>query len=333
MELWSFFQNEVLGMQWLSRGIGALLSGAGLDISGRLGGSVQFFLYDTVKITLLLCVLIFLVSYIQSYFPPERSRRILGRFRGLGTNTVSALLGTVTPFCSCSSIPLFMGFTGAGLPLGVTFSFLISSPMVDLGSLVLLMSIFGARVAVVYVVMGLVIAVAGGSLIQRLHMEDQVEPFVRTAVCAGSDAPTLTRRQRLLWARQQMLGTLKSVFPYILAGVGVGALIHNWIPQDWVAGLLGRGNPLGVVLATLVGIPMYADIFGTIPVAEALLAKGALLGTVLSFMMAVTTLSLPSLIMLRKAVRPRLLAVFVAICTAGILLVGCLFNLLAPYLI
>ena len=226
-----------------------------------------------------------------------------------------------------------MGFTGAGLPLGVTFSFLISSPMVDLGSLVLLMSIFGARVAVVYVVMGLVIAVAGGSLIQRLHMEDQVEPFVRTAVCAGSDAPTLTRRQRLLWARQQMLGTLKSVFPYILAGVGVGALIHNWIPQDWVAGLLGRGNPLGVVLATLVGIPMYADIFGTIPVAEALLAKGALLGTVLSFMMAVTTLSLPSLIMLRKAVRPRLLAVFVAICTAGILLVGCLFNLLAPYLI
>lgn len=333
MELWDFFQNEVLGMQWLNRGIGALLSAAGLDLSGRIGGSVQFFLYDTIKITILLCVLIFLVSYIQSYFPPERSRRILGRFRGLGANTVSALLGTVTPFCSCSSIPLFMGFTGAGLPLGVTFSFLISSPMVDLGSLVLLMSIFGARVAVIYVVMGLVIAVAGGSLIQRLHMEDQVEPFVRAAVCAGSDTPTLTRRQRLLWARQQMLGTLKSVFPYILVGVGVGALIHNWIPQDWVTSLLGRDNPLGVVLATLVGIPMYADIFGTIPVAEALLAKGALLGTVLSFMMAVTTLSLPSLIMLRKAVRPRLLAVFVAICTAGILLVGCLFNLLAPYLI
>lgn len=333
MELWSFFQNEVLGMQWLSRGIGALLSAAGLDLSGRLGGSIQFFLYDTIKITILLCVLIFLVSYIQSYFPPERSRRILGRFRGLGANTVSALLGTVTPFCSCSSIPLFMGFTGAGLPLGVTFSFLISSPMVDLGSLVLLMSIFGARVAVIYVVMGLVIAVAGGTLIQRLHMEEQVEPFVRSAVCAGSDTPTLTRRQRLLWAREQMLGTLKSVFPYILAGVGVGALIHNWIPQDWVTSLLGRGNPLGVVLATLVGIPMYADIFGTIPVAEALLAKGALLGTVLSFMMAVTTLSLPSLIMLRKAVRPRLLAVFVAICTGGILLVGCLFNLLAPYLI
>lgn len=333
MELWDFFQNEVLGMQWLSRGIGALLSAAGLGLSGRIGGSVQFFLYDTIKITILLCVLIFLVSYIQSYFPPERSRRILGRFRGLGANTVSALLGTVTPFCSCSSIPLFMGFTGAGLPLGVTFSFLISSPMVDLGSLVLLMSIFGARVAVIYVVMGLVIAVAGGSLIQRLHMEDQVEPFVRAAVCAGSDTPTLTRRQRLLWARQQMLGTLKSVFPYILVGVGVGALIHNWIPQDWVTSLLGRDNPLGVVLATLVGIPMYADIFGTIPVAEALLAKGALLGTVLSFMMAVTTLSLPSLIMLRKAVRPRLLAVFVAICTAGILLVGCLFNLLAPYLI
>lgn len=333
MSLWNFVQDQLLGMAWLNDLIGRGLSKVGVDTTSPIGGSLHFFLYDVIKITVLLCLLIFLVSYLQSYFPPERSRKILGRFRGMGANLVAALLGTVTPFCSCSSIPLFMGFTGAGLPIGVTFSFLISSPMVDLGSLVLLMSIFGVRVAVIYVVMGLVIAVAGGSLIQRLHMEDQVEPFVRTAVCAGSDAPTITRRQRLTWARQQMLGTLKSVFPYILVGVGVGALIHNWIPQDWVTSLLGRDNPLGVVLSTLVGIPMYADIFGTIPVAEALLAKGALLGTVLSFMMAVTTLSLPSLIMLRKAVRPRLLAVFVAICTAGILLVGCLFNLLAPYLI
>ena len=333
MAVWQFIQNQILGMQWLNGLIGRGLSALGLDLTSRLGGSLQFFCYDVIKITILLCTLIFVISYIQSYFPPERSRRILGRFHGIGANLISALLGTVTPFCSCSSIPLFMGFTSAGLPLGVTFSFLISSPMVDLGSLVLLMSIFGARVAVIYVVLGLVVAVAGGTLIQHLHMEEQVEPFVRSAVCAGSDVPTFTRRQRLTWARQQMLGTLKSVFPYILAGVGVGALIHNWIPQDWVAGLLGRGNPLGVVLATLVGIPMYADIFGTIPVAEALLAKGALLGTVLSFMMAVTTLSLPSLILLRKAVRPRLLAVFVAICTGGILLVGCLFNLLAPYLI
>ena len=334
MGIWTFIQDQVLGMQWLNAAIGRGLEALGLDLSGRLGGSVQFFLYDVLKITVLLCVLIFCISYIQSYFPPERSRRILGRFHGIGANLIAALLGTVTPFCSCSSIPLFIGFTSAGLPLGVTFSFLISSPMVDLGSLVLLMSIFGGPVAIIYVLLGLVIAVAGGTVIEHLRMESEIEPFVRSA--RGSvdlDAPHLTRQDRLLYARDQMTGTWKKVFPYILIGVGIGAVIHNWIPNSWIETLLGSRNPLGVLLATAAGIPMYADIFGTIPVAEALLAKGAQLGTVLSFMMAVTTLSLPSLILLRKAVKPRLLALFVGVCAAGIVLVGYLFNALQFLLI
>ncbi len=333
MGIWTFFQNQILGMQWLNAVIGALLEALGLDVTGRVGGSVQFFLYDVVKITILLCALIFVISYIQSYFPPERSRRILGRFRGLWANAVSALLGTVTPFCSCSSIPLFMGFTSAGLPVGVTFSFLISSPMVDVGSLVLLTGIFGFRVAAVYVLVGLVLAVMGGTIIEKLHMERYVEDFILSAGGVDLEAPSLTRRDRLMYAREQMTGTFRKVFPYILVGVGIGAVIHNWIPQDYVEAVLGGGNPFGVVLATLVGVPMYADIFGTIPVAEALLSKGAQLGTVLSFMMAVTTLSLPSMIMLRKAVKPRLLALFIAICTVGIILVGYLFNVLQPLLV
>lgn len=333
MGIWTFFQNQILGMQRLNAVIGALLEALGLDVTGRVGGSVQFFLYDVVKITILLCALIFVISYIQSYFPPERSRRILGRFRGLWANAVSALLGTVTPFCSCSSIPLFMGFTSAGLPVGVTFSFLISSPMVDLGSLVLLTGIFGFRVAAVYVLVGLVLAVMGGTIIEKLHMERYVEDFILSAGGVDLEAPSLTRRDRLMYAREQMTGTFRKVFPYILVGVGIGAVIHNWIPQDYVEAVLGGGNPFGVVLATLVGVPMYADIFGTIPVAEALLSKGAQLGTVLSFMMAVTTLSLPSMIMLRKAVKPRLLALFIAICTVGIILVGYLFNVLQPLLV
>lgn len=333
MGMWNFLQKQVLGMQWLHDLFGTALTGMELDISSRMGGSLHFFLYDVVKITLLLCSLIFLISYIQSYFPPERSKKILGRFHGLGANTVAALLGTVTPFCSCSSIPLFMGFTGAGLPLGVTFSFLISSPMVDLGSLVLLASIFGAKIAVVYVALGLVIAVAGGTLIQKLHMERYVETFILQAEAAEVDAPSLTQADRLAYAKDQMVRTFRKVFPYVLLGVGIGAVIHNWIPEAWVIALLGRSNPLGVVIATLAGVPMYADIFGTIPIAEALLAKGARLGVVLSFMMAVTTLSLPSMVMLGKAVKPRLLMLFAGICTAGIILVGYCFNLLAVFLI
>ena len=323
---WDFFQEEVLGMSWLNRLIGTLLEGLGLDTTSRLGGSIQFFLYDVIKILVLLGVLIWIISYIQSYFPPERSRKILGRFHGIWANVLAALLGTVTPFCSCSSIPLFMGFTSAGLPLGVTFSFLISSPMVDLGSLVLLMSVFGWKVAVIYVVLGLIVAVAGGTLIEKLHMEDQVEELIRNARMMEIEGETLRPRDRVRHAWGQMLSTAKKVAPYVLIGVAIGAVIHNWIPEEWVVALLGGGNPLGVVLAVVCGIPMYADIFGTIPIAEALLGKGALLGVVLSFMMAVTTLSLPSMILLRKAVKPRLLAVFVGICTAGIIVVGYFFN-------
>lgn len=326
MGVWQFFQDQVLGMKWLNELTGKGLSLLGLDVGGRMGGSVQFFLYDVLKITVLLCFLIFVISYLQSYFPPERSRRILGRFHGVGANIISALLGTVTPFCSCSSIPLFIGFTSAGLPLGVTFSFLISSPMVDLGSLILLMSIFGAKVALVYVAVGLVIAVAGGTLIEKLHMEPYVEEFVRSASIVDIESPGLTKRERLQFAREQVVSTFRKVFPYILAGVGIGAVIHNWIPENIIAAVLGGSNPFGVILAALVGVPMYADIFGTIPVAEALLYKGAQLGTILSFMMAVTTLSLPSMIMLRKAVRPKLLALFIGICTTGIIIVGYLFN-------
>ena len=329
MGIGTFLQDQVLGMKWLNAAIGRGLEALGLNLSSRLGASVQFFLYDVLKITILLCVLIFCISYIQSYFPPERSRKILGRFHGIGANLIAALLGTVTPFCSCSSIPLFIGFTSAGLPLGVTFSFLISSPMVDLASLLLLMSMFGARVAVLYVLLGLAIAVAGGTAIEHLHMEDDIESFVRAAPGVLMDAPSLTQRDRLLYARGQMVSTWKKVFPYILVGVGIGAWIHNWIPEGWVEALLGSSSPLGVLLATAAGIPMYADIFGTIPVAEALLAKGAQLGTVLSFMMAVTTLSLPSLVLLRKAVKPRLLALFVGVCAVGIVTAGYLFNALS----
>ena len=326
MGIWQFIQEQILGMKWLNEVIGLGLSALDLDVSGRIGGSIQFFLYDVVKITILLCFLIFVISYIQSFFPPERSKRILGRLHGIRANIISALLGTVTPFCSCSSIPLFIGFTSAGLPLGVTFSFLISSPMVDLGSLVLLMSIFGTKVALVYVLLGLVIAVAGGMIIEKMHMEKYVESFVLSAGSVDIESPDLTVRERLIYAKEQMAETFKKVFPYILLGVGIGAVIHNWIPESWVETVLGNRNPFGVIIATIVGIPMYADIFGTIPVAEALLAKGAQLGTVLSFMMAVTTLSLPSMIMLRKAVKPKLLGLFIAICAVGIIVVGYLFN-------
>ena len=326
--VWDFIQNQVLGMKWLDGLIAQLLVSVGVDVQSPVGGSLEFFIYDVIKITVLLCFLIFVISYIQSYFPPERSRKIMGRFRGVGANFIGALLGTVTPFCSCSSIPIFMGFTSAGLPLGVTFSFLISSPMVDLGSLVILMSIFGAKVAVAYVIVGLIIAVIGGTLIEKLGMEEYVADFVRQAAKgADLDAPVLTVKDRAVFARDQVVQTFRKVFPYILVGVGIGAVIHNWIPADWIEGAFGKGNPFGVILVTLIGVPMYGDIFGTIPIAEALLYKGADLGTVLSFMMAVTTLSLPSMIMLGKVVKAPLLKTFIAICTIGIILVGYLFNL------
>ena len=326
-EIWLFFQNQILKMNWLNEVIALLLTSVGIDINSNIGASIQFFIYDVIKITVLLCVLIFIISYIQSYFPPERSKKILGRFHGIKANIISALLGTVTPFCSCSSIPLFIGFTSAGLPLGVTFSFLISSPMVDLGSLVLLMSIFGVKIAIAYVIVGLIIAVIGGTVIEKMHMEKYVEDFIMKSSSVDIGSSDLSKKERLQYAKEQVIETFKKVFPYILIGVGIGAIIHNWIPEIWIENVLGGNNPFGVILATIVGIPMYADIFGTIPVAEALLAKRALLGTVLAFMMAVTTLSLPSLIMLKKAVKPKLLALFITICTLGIIIVGYLFNI------
>lgn len=330
---WDFFQGQILGMKWLNDLIGMGLSSLGLDLTNRWVASIQFFCYDVIKITVLLCFLIFMISYIQSYFPPERSKKILGRFHGVWANIMAALLGTVTPFCSCSSIPLFIGFSSAGLPLGVTFSFLISSPMVDLGSLVLLMSIFGGKVAIIYVLFGLLIAVVGGTIIEKLHMEKQVESFILTAGSVDIETPDLKRCDRLIYAKEQTFATFKKVIPYILVGVGIGAAIHNWIPQEWVASVLGSDNPFGVILATLIGIPMYADIFGTIPIAEALLAKGAQLGAILAFMMAVTTLSLPSMIMLKKAIKPKLLTLFIGICFMGIILVGYFFNFLQPFLV
>lgn len=324
--VWLFFQDQILGMKWLNSLIGDLLSLFGLDISSRLGGSVQFFIYDTIKIFVLLSILIYIISYIQSYFPPERTKKILGRFKGITANTLAALLGTVTPFCSCSSIPLFMGFTSAGLPIGVTFSFLISSPLVDLGSLILLMSIFGGKIAVAYVVVGLVLAVIGGTLIQKLGMDKYVESFIKSAGSVDIESPDLSKSERMAYAWEQVQETVKKVFWYVIVGVGIGALIHNWIPAEVIQSILGENNPFSVIIATVIGIPMYADIFGTIPIAEALFAKGVGIGTILSFMMGVTALSLPSIIMLRKAVKPKLLWVFVGIVAIGIMIIGYAFN-------
>lgn len=324
--VWAFVQDQLLGMGWLYRLTGKLLSLAGLDPDSMVGGSVRFFIFDTIKILTLLSLLIFVVSFIQSYFPPERTRKVLGRFRGLTANVLAALLGTVTPFCSCSSIPLFIGFTSAGLPVGVTFSFLISSPLVDLGSLVLLMSVFGAKVAVAYVLIGLVLAVIGGSMIERLGMDRYVESFVKAAGTVDIESPDLSRAERAEYAWDQVKSIFRKVFLYVLVGVGIGAVIHNWIPEDVIQAILGNRNPFSVIIATIIGAPMYADIFGTIPIAEALFAKGVGLGTVLSFMMAVTALSAPSIIMLRRAVKPRLLVVFVGIVTVGIAIIGYLFN-------
>ncbi len=324
--IWFFIQNQILGMKWLNSLIGSMLSVFGLDVTERIGGSIQFFIYDNIKIFILLSFLIFIISYIQSYFPPERTKKILGRFKGVTANTLAALLGTVTPFCSCSSIPLFIGFTSAGLPVGVTFSFLISSPLVDLGSLILLMSIFGAKVAVTYVIVGLILAVIGGTVIQKLDMEKHVESFIRTAGSVDIESPELSKHDRFLYAWEQVQATVKKVFWYIIVGVGIGAIIHNWIPAEIIQSILGENNPFSVIIATVVGIPMYADIFGTLPIAEALFAKGVGIGTVLSFMMGVTALSLPSIIMLRKAVKPKLLAVFVGIVAIGIIIIGYAFN-------
>jgi uncharacterized membrane protein YraQ (UPF0718 family) len=329
---WDFFQKQILGMNWLNALVGNLLSSLGVDVGTRIGGSVQFFLYDTIKILILLSTLIYIISYVQSHFPPERTKKILGRFHGVTANTLSALLGTVTPFCSCSSIPLFIGFTNAGLPLSVTFSFLISSPLVDLGSVILLMSVFGAKVAVAYVIVGLVLAVACGTILGRLGLEQDVQKLT-SGSSIDLESSDLTPEERSQYAFEHVKDTVARVYPYVLIGVGIGAVIHNWIPAGWVQSVLGAGNPLSVILATAVGVPMYADIFGTIPVADALYAKGVGLGTILSFMMAVTALSLPSIVMLSKVVKPRLLGIFVGIVTLGIIAIGYVFNAFGSLLV
>lgn len=332
MDLLRWLNDQLLRMQWLHDAVRELVEGPlGLSMSDPVGASVHFFLYDTAKIFLLLGVLIFVVSWVQSHFPPERTRRLLGDTRGLRANTLAALLGTVTPFCACSSIPIFIGLTGAGLPVGVTFSFLISSPLVDLASLVLIAGAFGWPVAIAYVLTGVLLAILGGSLIDRLGMERHLEPLAEGSAL-GSEGPGFTARQRAAFAWRQVVQIVDRVWAFVLLGVGIGAAIHNWVPQGVVDSLLGREQPWSVVVATLVGIPLYADCFGTLPVAEALVARGVGLGTALALLMSVTALSLPSLILLRRAVRLPLLALFTGIVTAGILIIGYLFNLLAPVL-
>lgn len=328
--MWNFIEKQLLGMQWLKQAIVHLISMTGMDMESRVADSLVFFIYDVIKIFILLSVLIFAVSYLQSYFPPERTKKILGRFKGISANLMGALLGTVTPFCSCSSIPIFIGFASARVPVGVSLSFLISSPLVDLGAFLLLLSVFGIKIAVAYVIVGILLAVLGGALLDKLGMEDQVEEFIRLAPNMDVEQQKLSVKDRCIYGKNQVISIVKKVWKYVLIGVGIGALIHNWIPQEWVVSLLGSGNPLSVVLATAVGVPMYADIFGTIPIAEALWARGAGLGTILSFMMAVTALSLPSLIMLKQAIKPKLLGAFVAVVVIGILLIGFGFNLLTP---
>lgn len=334
MVILEFLNNQILKMQWLSDSVTWLVSHAlGLDITARLGGSLQFFIYDVIKIFILLAVLIFVISYIQSYFPPERTKKILGKYKGVSANTLGALLGTVTPFCSCSSIPLFIGFTNAGLPLGVTFSFLISSPLVDLASLLLIASIFNWKIAIAYVVVGVILAVICGTFIGKAKLERYVEPFVFNNKILEMEQEQLTRRDRMGFARDQVVAIVKRVWLYILIGVGIGALIHNWIPDEIISAVLGQDKWYSVLVAIAIGVPMYADIFGTLPIAEALVLKGVGLGTALSFMMAVTALSLPSMIMLKKVIKMKLLGIFIGVVAVGIIVIGYLFNVLGHFLI
>ena len=332
MNVFGWLNDQLLRMQWLSDLVTAGVQAVGLDPASRIGGSVQFFIYDVFKIFILLSVLIFVISYVQSYFPPERTRRILGGRSGIGANILGALLGTITPFCSCSSIPLFIGFTAAGLPLAVTFSFLISSPLVDMASVILLASIFSWPIALTYVGVGLLVAVLGGTIIGKLGMEDQVAGFVRDVPVLEADE-TLTRPERIVFARDQVLDIVNKVWLYVLIGVGIGAAIHNWVPAETISALLGQDKWWAVPTAIVVGIPMYADIFGTLPIAEALVGKGVGLGTVLAFMMAVTALSLPALIMLKRVVKMPLLVTFTGVVTVGILTIGFTFNAITHWFI
>ncbi len=335
--MFSFIEEQILGMKWLSVLIENMLSLMGLDIKTKIGESIHFFIYDTIKIMLLLCVLVFSISYIQSYFPPERTKKILSRFKGLVANTISAILGTITPFCSCSSIPIFIGFTNAGLSIGSTFSFLISSPLVDLGSIILLASIFGFKIAITYVILGVILAIIGGFIIEKFKLEKYIQKDMLKGNCScgckKEEIPTYTKKQRVIYAKNEMIATFKSVYLYILVGVLIGAFIHNYIPEDVIQKILGEENIFSVVIATIVGIPMYASTFGTLPIAEALYDKGVGIGTILSFIMSITALSLPSMIMLKRVLKTKLLFIFIGIVTFGIIIIGYLFNIFEKFLI
>jgi uncharacterized membrane protein YraQ (UPF0718 family) len=328
MVILKWLNTQLLKMEWLFNLIKLLVENIfGLDIHSRLGGSIHFFIYDVIKIFILLSILIFGISYIQSFFPPERTRKILGRFHGITANILAALLGTVTPFCSCSSIPLFIGFTSAGLPIGTTFSFLISSPLVDLASIILLASIFNWKIAIAYVIVGIILAVVGGTVISKFRLEKYVESFVFNNPVLDIADQKLAVIDRINFAKEQVLDIVKKVWMYIFIGVGIGAAIHNYIPESFISAILGQDKWYSVLIATFVGIPMYADIFGTLPIAEALVLKGVGLGTALSFMMGVTALSLPSMIMLSKVVKRKLLGIFIGVVTLGILIIGYAFNI------
>lgn len=338
MNIWNFVQDQILGMEWLESLVSIILKSIGIDITSRLGGSLEFFIYDSIKILILLIVLIFCISYIQSYFPPERSRKILGKYKGIKGNIVGALLGTVTPFCSCSSIPIFIGFSKAGLSMGVIFSFLISSPFVDLAALILLTNVFGIELAVMYVILGILMSVIGGTLIEKMNLEDQIMEHARPTsveeipikMCACSSFKRMSKKERASYSIKQVESTLSKVWIYILIGVGIGALIHNWIPSDFIQTVLGSDNPFSVIIATLIGIPIYADIFGTIPIAEALFEKGVGAGTILAFMMGVTATSIPSIAMLKGVCKTKLLVVFISIVIVGTIIMGYMFNIIQP---
>lgn len=325
--IWSFISDQILGMKWINSLIGNLLKSLGLDLSSKFGGALQFFLYDTIKITILLCLLIFIITYIESYFSPEKTKKILSKFKGIKGNIMGALLGTITPFCSCSSIPVFIGFVSSGMPMGVTISFLISSPFVDLASFMLLLSMFGPGVAITYMIVGVILAVIGGVIIEKLGYSKYVEDFVKSTKMTDAEMIKLTRRDRLQMSFEKVKETFNKVFIYILIGVGIGALIHNVIPESFITSVIGNKNPFAPILAALIGIPIYADIFGTIPIAEALFTKSVPIGTILTFMMGVTALSAPSIIMLSKVMKKKLLFAFVIYVALGIIIIGYLFNI------
>lgn len=327
--MFEFFIKQVLGMKWLADLVQDIMVNVfKLDLQEKIWGSLHFFVYDTIKILILLFVLVFIIAYIQSYFPPERTKKILSRFNGILGNKIAALLGTVTPFCSCSSVPIFIGFTRAGLPLGLTFSFLISSPLVDLGSMLMLMSFFGEKFAVAYVLLGLGLAVIGGLMISSLKMEDHIKSYNGNVRELYSESENFTQKQRLNYAKSDTVIIVKNVYKYVLMGVGIGAIIHNWVPKEFILAILGPDNPYGVLIATIIGIPIYADLFGALPIAEALYLAGVPSGTILALMMGITALSLPSMIMLSNVLKPKLLGVFIGIVTIGIIIIGYTFNLL-----